>query len=234
MNLKIQGATASYGQMEVLLGVDIEVGQREVVGLFGHNGAGKTTLLRVIAGLHGNAEYRALLGERRFDHAKPHTIARMGVLLVREGARVFEGLTVQEHLALGTRLGRLGGRTTRDIDEVYDLFPVLAKSRRRPAAQLSGGQRQALALGVAFAAVPACLLLDEPSTGLSPQALESVRVGVQALKRSGVAILVAEQNPEWLLDLADRAYLLDLGKIAASGGPSEFFASTSGSTGESR
>jgi branched-chain amino acid transport system ATP-binding protein len=217
MSLSITGVRASYGQTQVLFGVDVEVRAGEIAGIFGHNGAGKSTLLRVIAGLHPKATYEARLFGQRFDHLPPQSVARMGILLVREGAHVFEGLTVQEHLLLGARLGRISGRGTRELDEIFTLFPILAEFRRRSASQLSGGQRQALALGTAFISNPACLLLDEPSTGLSVLALEVVYEALEKFKSAGLPLLVAEQNPEWLSRIADRAYLLEVGRVDAQG-----------------
>jgi branched-chain amino acid transport system ATP-binding protein len=217
--LKVHVTAASYGQTQVLFGVDIEVGDREIVGLFGHNGAGKSTLLRVIAGLHRNAEYAVTLAEAPLTHLAPHMVSRKGLMLVREGAQVLEGLAVQEHLHLGIRLARLNGRAVTSLDQIYNLFPILGQFRKRSASQLSGGQRQLLALGTAFAASPVCLLLDEPSTGLAPVALDAVYEGLSAFAKQGVPLLIAEQNPDWLSRVANRAYLLDLGRITAEGEP---------------
>jgi branched-chain amino acid transport system ATP-binding protein len=219
--LDIRGVDAWYGQGQVLFGVDVAVLDGEIAGIFGHNGAGKSTLFRTVSGLHRQSHYRAFLDGRAIHGLRPHQIARAGFCFVREGAKVFEGLTVQEHLLLGRRLATLAKRAPIELDAVYDIFPILAEFRRRPASQLSGGQRQLLALGTAFASNPRCLVLDEPSTGLSPQALEVLEGSLRRLADQRLPLLIAEQNPEWLSRLATRAYLLSLGRIEASGEPNE-------------
>jgi branched-chain amino acid transport system ATP-binding protein len=224
--LDVRDVVAWYGQAQVLFEVNIAVRPGEIVGVFGHNGAGKSTLLRVIAGLHRHAEYESELNGVRLDRRHPHVIARAGLVLVREGARVFEGLSVEEHLQLGRRLGREAGRGAQSLEATLDLFPALSALRRRPASQLSGGQRQILSLATAFASNPLCLLLDEPSTGLSPQALGVLSESLETLAAKAMPLLVTEQNPEWLARLATRAYLLTLGRVEASGVPAGFMGGT--------
>ncbi len=220
MPVVVRSLSAWYGQNRVLFDVDLEVGDSEIVGVFGHNGAGKSTLLRVLAGVHHHATLQASLGDRELAGLGPDSVARHGLVLVREGAQVFQGLTVEEHLTLGSRLGRMSGRGGVAADEIYASIPMLGQFRRRLGSELSGGQRQLLALGAAFSANPACLLLDEPSTGLAPQALDAVFNTLRAFSDRGIPLLVTEQNPTWLASLADRAYLLELGRIIANGTPS--------------
>lgn len=219
LSLVVSGTRAWYGQTQVLFGVDVSLGESEIVGLFGHNGAGKSTLLRVIAGLHRHAEYRAVLDGVELTHVAPHRIARRGLVFVREGSKVFEGITVEEHLGLAIRLARISGKEPVSVDEVYDQIPILKQFRRRQGSDLSGGQRQLVALGMAFVANPRCLVLDEPSTGLAGDALDAVFSVLTEFSRRGVSVLVAEQNPTWLAQLVQRAYLLELGRIAAVGEP---------------
>jgi branched-chain amino acid transport system ATP-binding protein len=216
--LQVSELLAWYGQTQVLFGVDLRVHEREFVGLLGHNGSGKSTLLRVIAGLHTRAKYEVKLGEQRLTQLAPHIIARKGLVLVR-GADVFEGITVEEHLDLGARLGRLNGRGAIDAGQVYKQIPVLEKCRKRFGPELSGGQRQLLALGMAFMANPRCMLLDEPTTGLDVQARNTVGEVLTGFCERGVPLLVVEQNPTWLADFSERAYLLELGRIIGEGEP---------------
>lgn len=217
--LALHITSAAYGQTQVLHELRMHVNTSEIVGLFGHNGAGKSTMLRVVAGLHRRASYEAQLNGASIKGKSPHSIARSGLVLVREGAKVFEGLTVAEHLDLGARLGRQSGRGAMPHDDIYDRIPILGEFRKRPASQLSGGQRQLLAIGMAVIANPACLLLDEPSTGLSPMAIKSVRDVLVSFVDKGVMMLVAEQSPAWLLSIVQRAYLLELGRVIGEGPP---------------
>jgi branched-chain amino acid transport system ATP-binding protein len=212
--LSISNMNAWYGQGQVLFDVGMVAEVGEMVGIFGHNGAGKSTLFRAIAGVHRQSSFTGWIGGSPLHHQSAHRIARSGLVLVREGARVFEGLTVQEHLLLGRRLAGIRAVEPVDFERIHAIFPILSEFRRRPAAQLSGGQRQLLALGTAFASNPLCLLLDEPSTGLAPAALETLHDALVALAANGLALVVAEQNPEWLGKLATRAYLLSTGVMA--------------------
>jgi branched-chain amino acid transport system ATP-binding protein len=214
--LRVRDVYAWYGQTQVLFGVNIDVGPREIVGLLGHNGSGKSTVLRVLAGLHRRAEYDVTLGGESLAHLAPHVIARRGLVLVR-GAEVFEGISVEEHLVLGARLGRISGRKAMKVEEIYELMPVLGKFRKRLGPELSGGQRQLLALGMAFAANPRCMILDEPSTGLDVVARRGIAEVLTAFSSRGVPLLIVEQNPTWLAEFADRAYLLELGRVIAEG-----------------
>lgn len=216
--LRVRGLQAWYGQTQVLFGLDIDVSGREIVGILGHNGSGKSTSLRVLAGLHRRATYEATLGTEPLTHLAPHVIARKGLVLVRS-AEVFESLTVEEHLVLGARLGKLNGQGALARDEVYDYIPILGAFRKRLGPELSGGQRQLLALGMAFMANPRCMLLDEPSTGLDTVARDAVAQVLTAFSERGVALLIVEQNPTWLARIAERAYLLELGKVISEGKP---------------
>ena len=222
MSLEISGVDAWYGQAQVLFGVDMAVGPGEVVGVFGHNGAGKSTLLRTVAGVHRQAKGRITDADADLLGLRADTIARRGLYLVREGAKAFQTLTVHENLQLGARLARRSGRQARAMEEIYDLFPLLADRRETQAGLLSGGQRQALALAVGYASHATCLLLDEPSTGLAPSIVETVYEIISRLAEDGASLLIAEQNPDWLSHLATRGYLLETGSVAASGIPASF------------
>jgi branched-chain amino acid transport system ATP-binding protein len=220
--LAVGGLDAWYGQAQVLYGIDLTVEASEIVGIFGHNGAGKSTLLRSIVRVHLQTRGEIRFGSRRLDGLRSHEVALAGCTLAREGAPVFETMTVDEHIRLGQRLAQRAGRGERTRDEVYATFPLLAERRSSAAGYLSGGQRQALVLATAFASAPACLLLDEPSTGLAPLVAEDLYRSIAALAEQGVAFLIAEQNPMWLAAVSTRGYLLETGHVAAEGEPSTF------------
>jgi len=225
-DLRVSSLQAWHGQAHVLHDVTIDVPSGTVVALFGHNGAGKSTLLRSIAGVHRQCSGHISIGGEQVDTRPAHRVAQLGLVLVREGAKVFDTMTVAEHLALGRRLAGKGGRVPRTADEIFDLFPALAHRRTEQAGYLSGGQRQMLALGSAFASAPCCLLLDEPSAGLAPSVAEEIYTKVAELSAQGVAVLVAEQNDTWLQDVADRGYLLETGRIVLGVGIEELIART--------
>jgi branched-chain amino acid transport system ATP-binding protein len=221
-DLSVQGLDAWYGQAQVLRSISLQVGEHEVVGLFGHNGAGKSTLLKSIVRLHRQTAGQVSFQGRVLTRIRADEVARLGVRLVREGSRVFDTMTVEDQLGLGSRLSKRPREEV--VEEVYGLFPVLKDRRRELGGYLSGGQRQMLALAVALAGDPACLLLDEPSTGLAHVIVDQLYETFQALAARGVALLVAEQTAERLADLANRGYLLETGEIRAEGRPTEFLA----------
>lgn len=220
--LSVRDLKAYYGQARALNGVNIELAERQVVGLLGHNGAGKSTLLRSIGGLHRQVEGEISFHGTDLRSLKAYEVSACGVVLVREGACVFDTLSVKEHLALGRRLGGSGDSAAISEDEVLHLFPMLAERLDMKAGLLSGGQRQMLSLAAAFASGPKCLLLDEPSTGLAAVVVEELFAKLVDLAEHGVALLVAEQNPTWVDAVASANYLLESGQIIATGSPSNW------------
>jgi branched-chain amino acid transport system ATP-binding protein len=219
--LTVSGLHAAYATASVLHGVDLEVGGAEVVGLLGRNGMGKTTLLRAIAGARppicGDGEVR-LDGEELL--ALPSwEVARRGVGMVPQGRRVFGSLTVEENLRVVARPGHGHGWVP---DRVYELFPQLAGRRQQRGATLSGGEQQMLAIGRALVTNPCLLLMDEPSEGLAPSVLSTIGERLAHLSRENLSVLLAEQNRDLALALADRLYILgEDGRIAWIGGPEE-------------
>src|SRR3546814_694471 len=187
-DLHVEGVSAWYGQARVLHEISTNVPAGSVVALFGHNGAGKSTLLRSIAGVHTQCGGQVTVAGGRLDDKAAHEVARSGLMLVREGARVFDSMTVAEHLELGVRLAVCTDRAPRTAEEIYELFPVLGERSDARAGYLSGGQRQMLALGAAFASQPSCLLLDEPSGGLAPTVAREIFDKVAELAALGVAV----------------------------------------------
>jgi branched-chain amino acid transport system ATP-binding protein len=215
--LTVTDLKAWYGQARALFGVDLAVRPGQVVGVLGHNGAGKTTLLRSIAGVH-----RSRSGDvRQFDTdlmpLSADQVARSGLSLVREGAKVFDSMTVAENLALGRQLARRRGAQPPPVESVVDVFPALRDRMSIKGALLSGGQRQMLSLARALLSRPTVLLLDEPSAGLAPVVAREVFNAVRVLAEGGVALLLTEQNSHWLRGIADTVYLLESGRVARSG-----------------
>jgi branched-chain amino acid transport system ATP-binding protein len=214
--LALEAIRSGYGRIEVLHGIALEVLPGEVVSLIGPNGAGKTTLLGTISGL-----IRPSAGSIRFrgdaiTGLRPHLIARRGLGHCPEGRRIFQRLSVEENLVAGFLPGR-GRSYAAARDEAYALFPILAERRASLASRLSGGQQQMLAIGRALMGRPDLLMLDEPSLGLAPIAVNQVFEIVLRLAETGVAVLLVEQNVSLALEVADFAYAMENGAIVASG-----------------
>ena len=202
----------SYGLSRVLSGVSFEVGEGEVAALMGRNGAGKTTTLRSIMGLTPAHRGRVEWNGREVTAAATHRIARLGIGYVPEERRIFPGLTVEENL----RIARRPGKNQRDPNSVYELFPDLRELAGRPGGVLSGGQQQLLAIARSLMGNPQLLLLDEPSEGLAPLVVRSIREQLAALRSTGLSILLAEQNLRFALALSDRVHVMERGEIRYS------------------
>ncbi len=218
--LEVTGLSVRYGPVQAVKGVDLRVEQGEIVALIGANGAGKTTALKAIIGLLPYA------GEVRYDGRKlpqgaAETMAGRGLVLVPEGRGILTRMTVEENLLMGAYARRDRSALARDIAGVMDRFPVLRERRGSPAGLLSGGEQQMLAIGRAMLARPRLLMLDEPSLGLAPLMIERVFELVTELRRSGTTILLVEQKARQTLAIADRAYLIELGRVAAAGAAAE-------------
>jgi branched-chain amino acid transport system ATP-binding protein len=217
-SLSVTDLHVSYvGGVDVLHGVTLEVAPGEVVCLLGRNGAGKTTLIKALCGLlplrSGRIEYRGA----DLTGADPRRIVVSGIAVVPEGRRVFANLTVAENLAMGAYSRRSGAGPSWRFERAYDVFPRLAERRNQLAGTLSGGEQQMVAMGRALMAEPALLLLDEPSMGLAPMLIELIFDTINRLAMEGMTILLVEQNAAAALDVADRAYVLERGRIETSG-----------------
>ena len=215
MRLAVEGLRVRYGAQEAVRGLDLDVSSGEVVALLGANGAGKTTTLRAVSGLLRPSGGQVLLDDRRLDRLAPHEVVAAGVAHVPEGRRVFGSMSVEDNLDVGGYTDPRGAAAAKD--RVLGLLPVLAERRRQPAGTLSGGEQQLLALGRALMSSPRVLLLDEPSTGLAPQAVEAVLDVLRDLAAGGTAVLLVEQDAEVALGLASRAYVLETGRLVAQG-----------------
>jgi branched-chain amino acid transport system ATP-binding protein len=216
--LSLSDVSASYGPIEVLHEIDLEVPAGRVVAILGPNGAGKTTLLNVIAGLHRPQRGSVALAGRRIDGAAPDALARVGLCLIPEGRGIFPNLTVAEHLRMATHSGR---RLAAIEAETYERFPRLAERRHQLAGTMSGGEQQMLALARGLATRPALLLLDELSMGLAPLIVTELYEQVVAIAASGVSIVVVEQFAHAVLGVADLAAVLVNGRMGALGPPAQ-------------
>lgn len=214
--LRIERLALAYGKVEAVKGVDLDVAQGELVCLIGANGAGKTTILRGISGLLKPSSGEIRFADRVITGLPAHRIARLGMAHVPEGRQVFNHMSVGENLMMGGHL--VGERERlRRIDALLVQFPRLAERLRQPAGLLSGGEQQMLALARALVAEPRLLLLDEPSMGLAPRLVEDVFALILRLKAQARTILLVEQNARLALEVADRAYVLENGRIRLSG-----------------
>ncbi len=214
--LEVRDLQVAYGKILAVKKISFTVGEGEVVTLIGTNGAGKTTTLRTISGL-----LRPVGGQILFQgepiHAVPaHQIVSLGLAHSPEGRRIFPRMSVEENLLLGA-FARKDRDIPADLQHSYDLFPILAERRNQPAGTFSGGEQQMLAMGRAMMSRPKLLMLDEPSMGLSPLMMNHVLKTVRTLQRQGTTILLVEQNAQAALSLADKGYVLEVGKIVLSG-----------------
>jgi branched-chain amino acid transport system ATP-binding protein len=221
--LSVEQVRSSYGRIEALHGVSIEVARGEIVTLLGANGAGKTTLIRAISGVQPISAGQIRFDDRPLEGVSAHARVALGIAQVPEGRQVFAPLSVEDNLRLGA-WPRRNARFDAELASVYELFPALASRRRISAGMLSGGEQQMLAIGRAIMAKPRLLLLDEPSMGLAPILVEQILDVVRGLKQAGLTVLLVEQNARAALAIADRGYVVETGRIATSGSAVELLA----------
>jgi branched-chain amino acid transport system ATP-binding protein len=214
--LTVENLRSSYGRIEALHGVSIEVQAGEIVTLIGANGAGKTTLLRAISGVQPITAGSIRFDGRPIERSPSHVRVALGITQVPEGRQLFAPLSVEDNLALGAWSGRAADLAP-ELGRVHALFPVLKSMRKTPAGALSGGQQQMLAIGRALMAKPRLLLLDEPSMGLAPILVDQILETIRDLRRNELTILLVEQNARAALAIADRAYVLETGRVTLAG-----------------
>jgi branched-chain amino acid transport system ATP-binding protein len=215
--LRLENLHAAYGPIAALRGLDLVVGPGELVCLIGANGAGKSSTLRAISGLLPPAQGRIVFDGREIQAEVPATILKAGIAHCPEGRRVFPYLTVEENLAMGAYVRRDRSAIAADVDEVCRHFPILAERRRQMAGTLSGGEQQMLAIARALMARPRLILLDEPSLGLAPTVVETTFAIIADIRRRGTTVLMVEQNAYAALRMADRAYVMETGRIVLEG-----------------
>lgn len=217
MMLEVKGLRVHYGGVEALKGVSLGLEQGEIICLVGSNGAGKSTTLRTISGLIMPTSGEILFKKRRIDSSRPQDIVRLGIGHVPEGRNAFPYMTVLENLRLGAFLRRDKGSTERDLNQLFEHFPVLRERRRQQARTLSGGEQQMLVIARALMGRPELLLMDEPSLGLAPVVVQEIGLIIQDINRRGTSILLVEQNARLALRIAHRGYVIETGSIVLEG-----------------
>jgi branched-chain amino acid transport system ATP-binding protein len=222
--LEIAGLRAAYGPIEALRGVDLEVRAGELVCLLGANGAGKSTTLRTISGLLRPVAGRIAFEGRSIAGLPPATILEAGIAHCPEGRRVFPYLSVEENLLMGAYVRRDSAGIAADLERVCTHFPVLGERRGQAAGTLSGGEQQMLAIGRALMARPKLILFDEPSLGLAPTIVETTFAIIADIRRQGTTVLMVEQNAYLALRMADRAYVLETGRVVLAGAAADLMA----------
>jgi branched-chain amino acid transport system ATP-binding protein len=212
--LSLDAVDAFYGDSHVLEKVSLAAGEGRLLGLLGRNGAGKTTCMNVTVGLLPARRGAVAVFGRDVTRLPPEQIAAHGVALVPQGRRIFKSLTVRENLSVAARKPVRGGPPPWTLDTVFRTFPRLSERRSQMAAHLSGGEQQMLAIGRALMANPRILLMDEPSEGLAPQIVAEVMATIRKLKEGGLSIVLVEQNPNLVFDIADDVVILNSGRVA--------------------
>jgi len=227
MLLEAERVSTFYGQIRALNNVHLQVNEGEIVAIIGANGAGKTTLLNTICGVHPPREGRVIFGDQDITRLPAEQIVRLGISHVPERRQVFGTMSTLDNLILGAyhRYGReKKGDIEADMEYVFQLFPILKKRQKQMAGTLSGGEQQMLAIGRGLMARPKLLLLDEPSLGLAPLLVREIFRVMAELREHGTTILLVEQNARAALRIADRAYVLETGKVALEGMAQELLA----------
>jgi branched-chain amino acid transport system ATP-binding protein len=215
--LEVQGIDAGYKDLQALWDVSLRVREGELVALVGPNGAGKTTTLKVISGLIKPTAGSVILDGHPLAKEPPHKIVDLGISQVLEGGRVFTELTVLENLEVGSFGAKARQVKDENLERVFDLFPRLLERQRQRAGTLSGGERQMLAIGRALMSAPRLLMLDEPSFGLAPILVEQIFDMITEINRQGVTVLLVEQNVRAALELTQRAYVIENGRVVGEG-----------------
>jgi branched-chain amino acid transport system ATP-binding protein len=219
--LKIEDINVYYGNIHALKGVSLDINEGEIMTLIGANGAGKSTLLKTISGLLKPKNGNILFEGQPISGKVAQAIVKQGLSHVPEGRRVFANMSVEENLELGAYLRKDKQGIKDDFEKVYNLFPRLLERRKQMSGTLSGGEQQMLAMGRALMARPKLLLLDEPSMGLAPLLVKTIFRIIEEINKSGTTILLVEQNANMALSIADRAYVIETGKIVLSGSSDE-------------
>ena len=215
--LEIKDLVVEYGAIRALKGINIQIPEGKIVVILGANGAGKTTMLRTVSGIVKVASGEILYNGNDIVGKEPHKIAKMGIGQSPEGRHIMAGLTTSENLMVGASVISSKAEIKSNLEKVHTLFPLLAERKNQQATTLSGGEQQMLAIGRALMMSPKVLLLDEPSLGLAPLIIKSIFEAVKAIAKTGVTVLMVEQNARQSLLIADYAYVLELGNVKSQG-----------------
>ncbi len=215
--LKIENLVVDYGIIRALKGINMEIPRGKIVVVLGANGAGKTTTLRTISGVVKSPSGKILFEGEDIRNRQPYAISKKGISQSPEGRLVLKGLTTEDNLRIGAFRLRSKAELSRNLEMVYDLFPILKERRGQQSTTLSGGEQQMLAIGRALMSSPKLLLLDEPSLGLAPLIIKSIFTTIREIAARGVTILMVEQNARQSLLIADYAYVMELGTIKSQG-----------------
>ena len=214
--LQVKDLSSGYGKITILRDINFQVEENEVVAIIGSNGAGKTTLLKTISNLIPATAGDIIFQGKDIVKYPPHIISQLGIAHVQEGGKLFMNMTVYENLLMGTYKNRK--HFQKDVlEDIYQIFPILKKREKQLAKTLSGGEKQMLAIGRSLASQPKFIMLDEPSLGLAPKLVDEIYYKLSILKKKGLTILLIEQNINYALQIAERAYVLENGKIVMEG-----------------
>jgi branched-chain amino acid transport system ATP-binding protein len=222
--LEVRDLQVAYGKARALWGVSLEVRTGELLCVVGPNGAGKTTLINALAGILPSGGGRIVLDGQDLTALAPHRYCEAGIALVPEGRRLFTGMTVLENLELGSYLPRPRTQRRETLEQVMALFPVIREKLASPAGELSGGQQQMVAIARALMARPRLLLLDEPSLGLSPLIVRDLFAAIRRINAAGMSVLLVEQNVAMAMQVSQRAYVLEEGRVVSEGVPQDLLA----------
>jgi branched-chain amino acid transport system ATP-binding protein len=221
MILNLQGVNVNYGKVAAVRNVSLCVEKGSIVALIGSNGAGKSTVLKTISGLVPCISGSILFEGKNINNLSAQDIVKLGISHVPEGRRLFPDMTIGENLAMGSYLRKWGAETKKDLDTIFEYFPVLKKRIKQRAGSLSGGEQQMVAIGRALMSAPKLLLLDEPSTGLSPLMSKTITKIIQVINEKNVSVLLVEQNANLALTIAHSGYVLETGNIVIQGKAAE-------------
>lgn len=219
--LIVKNLKCSYGHIQAVSGIDFKINQGDIVALIGNNGAGKSTTLNAICGLALKVSGEVIFRGRRIEKLSSDRVISLGICQVPEGRRIFPFLTVEENLLMGAYLRKYDKKVERDKEMIYSLFPVLKKMKKKFGGKLSGGEQQMLAIGRGLMSDPELLLLDEPSLGLAPFLVKKIFEIIKEINSSGVTILLVEQNARLSLQIANKGYVMEKGKIVLQGSGEE-------------
>lgn len=215
--LEVSQLDAFYGKIQVLWGVDVRIEEGEIVALVGANSAGKTTLLKAISGLMAPSAGEIIFQGKRIDCLKSHAIVALGISHIPEGRKLFPDLTVKENLEMGAYLPEVWKQKEKTLERIYEIFPILKERYSQLARTLSGGQQQMVAMARGLMSKPKLCIIDEPSCGLAPIVVSEMFSVIEGLRKEGISIFLVEQNVQQTLEIADRAYVLENGRIVLEG-----------------